>query len=514
NTIDLPSVSLPKAKNNLTGKGGNAFDETGLEMEAIRNAYMETIAMKNAAPGLDFPIPPAREQSLCFDCDVNKQATQYNQDVNKWDSLFIDYETRLTRKAIGVMRMISMGWDNSQSEELNKMQSDMEKVLEFGTQRIDEKATLLRERFGKDYQRLPAVIEMLIAIERQKQLRGVNENTSSSFNENTSSLIAGFDDYLRHEMDNKNYNLIFNMPFIVGMERQKQLIGVSDGDNNMEYIDMITAFNRFKFEMSVDFEVQGFDSDGELSFSATGQLKQKDPVYVSLGRSNCKYQLHLTNTTYGGAEEKEYRIPMEVLGGIKKMKNKDGGFVSIPYSGPRDMYDIFPTFRIDFCDNVMDSVYLEMPIYQQDISTVASTVENSYTIDFMAYLGMVFFNVKEMEGKVPDIESIGKKMMANFGSDHLVSSTGYASLDKLQENYNMSKEFENQQLAMAGLAATNKVLFLFDARNNNNILVDETNNAARQDDKRMKVSKANLHIKIVHAPLEQPERKRKPLVKN
>jgi hypothetical protein len=512
NTIDLPPVNLPKEKGNLIGKGGEFLQEPGLVMEAIKKAYNETMAMKDEAPGLDFPVPPGKEQSLCFDCDIDKQATTYDHDVHMWDSLFANYESRLIRNAIGVMRMISLGWDQSQSEELKKMQSDMEQVLEFGSHRIDEKITLLEERYGNDYKRLPAVIEMIISVERQKQLRGVNENSSSSFNEKIATYIEGFEEYLRQEINNKNYNLVFNMPFILGMERQKQLTGNSV-DNNMEYIDLIKAFNRFKLEMSIDFEVQSFNSEGELTLSATGQLKQKDPVYVSMGRNDCKYQLHLTNTNYGDAEEKEYRIPLEILGGIKKMKNNKGEFVSIPYSGPGDMYGIFPTFRIDFCDNAMDSVYLEMPVYQQELGTLANSAGSNYTIDFMAYLGMVFFNVKDMEGKIPDIESIGKKMMANFGGSPQAETTGYASLDKMQEDYNISREFENQQLAMASLTTTNKILFLFDAKNNNSVLVDETNNAAKQEDKRMKVSKANIHIKIVHAPLEQSKPKRKPLVK-
>jgi len=513
NTIELPPVSLPKEKANLPGKGGEIFQGPGLVMESIRKAYQETLEMREAAPGLDFPVPPAKEENLCFDCDIEKQATRYYQDVHTWDSLFANYESRLTAKAIGVMRMIALGWDDSQSEELKKMQSDMERVLQFSMQRIDEKLALLEERYGKDYKRLPVVVEMVIAMERQKQLIGVNEKFSSSFNERLSSYFAGFDDFIHHEMDNKNYNLVFNMPFILGMERQKQLTGSSDGSNNMEYMAMITAFNRFKLEMSIEFEVQAFDSDGALTLSATGQLKQKDPVYVSMGRNQCKYQLHLTNTNYGESEEKEYRIPMEILGGIKKVKNNEGGIISMPYSGPKDIYGIFPSFRIDFCDHKMDSVYLEMPVYQQDLESMASSVSSSYSVDFMGYLGLVFFNVKEMEGKVPDMEAIGKKMLANFGSDHLTESTGYASLDRMQENYNMAREFEDQQLAMTGLSTNNKLLFLFDAKNNNNTLVDETNNAAREQDPRMKVSMAKVHIKIVHAPLEQPDIKRKPLVK-
>jgi hypothetical protein len=401
------------------------------------------------------------------------------------------------------------------TEQFNKMENDLDKVILFAFDRGKEKIDLLQQQFGKDYKRLPIVIEEMIALERQRQLYGLTDN--SEVLEKAGDMIKDFDEFLRHEMDVKNYNLVFNVAFILGMERQKQLLGLSD-DVSFQYLDMINAFNRFKFELSINFELQSYDSEGKLSMEATSKVETYKEIFVSVGRVDCRYQLFLTDIKYGdeNTDEKEYRIPMKVKEGKKIVYDKENGNHTYPYSGPALLYDIFPLVKIDFCKaQVLDTAFIEMPVYQdENLSSLAPSVQNAYTIDMMGYLGLLFFNPKELEGKTQDMESIGKQMLNVFSSNHVQESTGFAKLDQMQENYYIGKELYEKQMQMAQLAINNKLRFLFDAKNNDETLINETNNASRNIDEKMKITKAIVHVRVVHFPGDyRVTPKRKPLVK-
>jgi hypothetical protein len=316
-------------------------------------------------------------------------------------------------------------------------------------------------------------------------------------------------------MDNKNYNLVFNLPFIIGLQRQKVLLGISD-ENKFDYLDQLQAFNRFKLTVDIDFKEEYYNSDGEVQMDATGKLSNPQDVFVSLGRLGCKYQLYLTNTMYGEAEEKAYRIPIQVNEGLKRIRNETGnGYQHMNYSGPKSMYLVFPVFKIDFCDNKgVDSAYLQLPVYEEDLSQWASTVKKAYTIDMLGYLGHMFFNLQNMEGKTADASAIGEEMIKALSTKQIDEPTGNAKLDDLQADYNKSKQLSEQQEKMSRLSLNQNFIFLFDAHNNSSVLLDESTDAARTIAERLKLVNGKLHIKVVHAPEEYiPKQLRKPLRK-
>ncbi len=106
-------------------------------------------------------------------------------------------------------------------------------------------------------------------------------------------------------------------PLYWGWKGKNKCLEVSD-DTNMEYLARVKAFNRFQLKMDIDFEMEAQNSEGELEMSASGKISTQKDVFVSIGSYDCKYQLFLTNTPYGGAEEKEYRIPLGYYRGAQK----------------------------------------------------------------------------------------------------------------------------------------------------------------------------------------------------
>ncbi|MFL5742663.1 MAG: hypothetical protein ACJ75B_20740 [Flavisolibacter sp.] len=516
NTIGLPPLIIRKniQKN---GKGVAApNDEALIDIDKqIQEAHDAVMAKKDAAPQLNVAPPPSREEDVCFDCDFDKQQTEYEESRKNWDSGFLSYERELTGQAINVQRMIELLAGNDDTASYSNIRGDMDEVIRFCMDREEKAVAMLEDQYSKDFKKLPIVIEAILSIAREQSLLGTTDKYSSEAMERISGYVGNFDDFLQHEMDNRNYNLVFNLPFIIGMERQKQLLGISD-DHKIDYLDQLQAFNRFKLTIDIDFKEEARNSDGEITMDATGKLSNQKEVFVSLGRLGCKYQLYLTNTVYGEADEKEYRIPLEVKEGLKRYRNSDGnGYTTMNYSGPKLMYLIFPVFKIDFCDQKgEDSAYMQMPVYEEDLSPWGTTVKNAYTIDMMGFLGHMFFNLAGIEGKTADATAIGNEMIKALTTREVDEPTGNSQLDELQANYNKSKQLNDQQTKMAQLAIHQNLLFLFDAHNNSSTLLDGSTDAARPIADRLKLVKGVLNIKVVHDPRDYiPKKLRKPLKK-
>ncbi len=67
------------------------------------------------------------------------------------------------------------------------------------------------------------------------------------------SLFDGFEKYIEQQMDARNYDLVLNLPFLMSIERQRQLLG-GDGDNSSDLLEKVRAFNRFKLDVQIDYE--------------------------------------------------------------------------------------------------------------------------------------------------------------------------------------------------------------------------------------------------------------------
>lgn len=326
--------------------------------------------------------------------------------------------------------------------------------------------------------------------------------------------MDGFDEYLQHQMDLKNYNTVFNLAFIIGMERQKQLLGAGE-ENGLSFLDKFWAFNRFKMSMDMDFDLVFKDSENKPVLKANGATGTMQNVYVSLGLIDCKFQLFLTNTNYENGEESEFRIPLSAKGGTKSIKDEKDRWVTYSYSGPKEMLAIFPATRISFCNNSQpDSMYVQTIRYKtDDLSVYAKSVQNAYTIDFLAYANNLFATPSQLLEATDEMKNFGMEMMQVYSSSQIDQPTGNPVLDKMQNNYNLVVKQQQLQSKLSEAAMMPKTLILFDAKNNDNTLIDAETDTAHKD-QQMELTKGIIKVKVVHNPLpyNQPL-KRKPLKK-
>ena len=505
NTFDVPGVSVTNTTSQQSASKGpnNIYNEEFSEIPTeVRETYNQVMSDIQQLPSLDFPPPPEQQFDACYTCDSTSQK-EYEQKKENWIAeQFWKFEASINRKANSVIRSLI----DSKGQEAQKMSQDMDDAKKIAFGRMVAKTDWLTDEYINDFPRVPLVIETNLALERQNELTGDNEDHYKERMQKIASALEGFDAYLTHQMDIKNYNVVFNLPVIIGMERQKQLLGYGD-ETGMHYLERVMAFNRFRLTLEVSFDMTSQD------LIANGEVKSKQEFYASLGLLDCKYQMFVTNTEYGKAEENEYRVPMTITGGIKKVRENEN-WITYSYSGPKDMYSVFPAFRISFCGTGPDSVYLEILRYDAEAmnNVNAKSIEHGYGIDFLGYSSMLFFqDPSALEAAVPMEKNLGEQMLKLMGSQ-VTQPTGNAELDKLQDGYEKMKKMQDLQYQMSGLALQNKLLVLFDAHNNSSELINVTTEPGHKMDK-MSIS-GKVHIQVLHDPLPYDSHSiRKPLRK-
>ncbi len=499
NTIDLPTIPTSFTNpSSAISKGGFSRKEINELPIEIVQAYEQVVALMKDPPPFDDMAPPSHEFDVCFSCDSNA-VKNYEAVKNKWITDFFKYERDLNSKAMTVYRMISLLGDGNQNDETAKIEAKMDAAGALATYRLDKKEEYIVSKFGNDFKMTPIVVEVVLSLERQKQLLGKTAENSSNGLEKIPMLIKNFDAYIKQAMDERNYNVAMNASMIFAMERQKQLMALEDG-GNLQFVDQYMDFNRFKLKMSMEFGLVNNDEDGKLVLGATGQMENSRDVMVSLGWNNCKFQLYLADMDLKtSSDEKQYRIPMVITGGVKKVKEGDK-YKTYIYSGPRDISLVFPLTAISFCDDERDSAYIEIPTYGMDLGPYGASVKSAYTVDFLAYAMYMFFDVAKIKGKEEQMKSIGTDMMNVLTQEQEITPSGYGALDRMQADYKKNSALTEQQNKLAALTNNMKLLFLFNAQNHSATLIDETTDVAREVVPNLTLTKGKVKITVTHNP--------------
>ena len=492
NTVNLPAPILPTTS--LLPPHPAGYASALLLVRAIeipgelKKAHDEIMDEMKHYPSLQFPAPPQRDYSYCYECDSNVRK-KYEAELDAWQLQFNEYERTLVQKAISVERTLALSGFESDPGAIS-MKADMEKVLEFCMNRTRNKVNDLIRDYGKDFGRLSAVLQQAIGFERQRQLLGVGEESTAGTMDKLAGLLDQYDDYLDNQMKARNYNVVMNVGFGIGMQRQKQLLGASEA-NVADYFDKIMAFNRFRLTMDIDGHIRGEDLKADAGAITKGN------IYVSLAPVGCHFQFFLTATDYENGEEENFRLPMKAKGGIKSVK-EDEKWISYPYSGPTNALGLFPVFSIDFCDEEKDTVYLQPPINRpEDMANVtASSVQKAYTIDHTAFLAMLY--LKATEGAAAEGKEIAEEMIKTYTTSQLQHPTGNEQLDHMQDKYNLSVKSKELQDRMSVAINRNTLMMLFNAQNQDEVIVDAEASPNHTLDE-LEV-RGTIKLKIVHDP--------------
>lgn len=293
NTIALPAVVDANAYKTFSA-GGKAASVSLLTSRIpgyVQKAYDDLMSKVKNYPSIDFPAPPTEDFGSCFsgNCDSNaRKDTEDNE--SEWLSSFTRYEGDVIRNAMSLMKTLNQLTLDTDADALT-MIPGIQKAMEFAQNRINNKIDLLVRKHGGDITRLSAIVRAVIAAERQKELIGVSaDNSYGRSMTKLLTLFDGFDKYLQQQMDARNYEVVLNLPFLIGIERQRQLLG-GNGDKTAEYMDRINAFNRFQLDMSMDYNGSWKDC-GRMQENLFADNKYD--VFVSMGMVDCKFRFFLS----------------------------------------------------------------------------------------------------------------------------------------------------------------------------------------------------------------------------
>lgn len=512
NTINLPALPGHTQSGflnpgNIGRGGGPLFDyeiniaETPAGLEEM---YQQLLDLMNNQPSLDFPTPPKRPNDLCL-CDPDLRE-KYEADISKWNDQFSEYETKLLESVLDIEAYLSLfhGTRGASVAGMPNLYADIDKALKLSVTRKDKKIVTLTSRYIGDVHREEAVVQAIIAAERERQKLGLGKiNSTARAIARDILLRVDFDKYMDQEMQAKNYNVVFDYSLYLNHEYHKQLFGVGGTGGNSGFFrwkSWLLDFNRFRFNIDMDFEVQ-FKDDDEPGMIVTGNLKATETI-VSLGRLGCKWQLFITNTNYESGDEIDFKIPVTVKGGIKRVK-ENNVWKDYPYTGPRDMLMVFPSVRISFCQNGnKDSALMDVLRYKtEDLSGYAVKTDNSYTIDLLGYASKMFVSVGKVQNNADQLVDQAYEMMSirsRFEAER-PQPTGNSLLDQIQIEYSMNQQQHEMQRKLTESSKVPKTVILFDAQNNSNVLIDKTTDTANKEYV-IDLTKGLIRLKVVHSP--------------
>lgn len=526
NTLHLPpAIKTSTAYKNTGSHGGTAslqhyiLNNFFALPADIKKAYQEVMAAMKNYPPIDFPPPPEMQFGTCYSalCD----STAYNEQFKKretWQEEFIKYEADIISKSLSIIKTIGQNENLQKDPETASIEAGLKKAMNFATARINNKTDLLIRKYGKDFKQLPAVVSIVLSAERQKQLLGFTDEASGTKIARLASLFDGFEKFIEQQMDAKNYDVALNMAFIIGTERQRQLLAGGEENNMSDLMEKINAFNRFKMDVQFDYKGEWEDCGIEkASFTATNL----EEVHVSLGLVNCKYNFFWIegvdekNSSYPIHYRSDYSIPLQVTNGTgtESKYSEDGekcwqiqhnlkGLVINPYG---------PIASISFCENEKEDSL------QFDVLHLAGSHENREDIrynyarfehfdELMQHDGLEE-STNEIEEYRTELQEL-KHDLSDFPEMEQFAKHSLSEMEKLHFEINRVRwlrakinEYEERN---------NPSVIVFDAKNGNEVIIDEKTYKSYSDTVGDNHEKANvtIKIKITHAPL--PYKKTEP----
>lgn len=506
NTIDLPDVDTPDlykggAIEDIFEDGASIVDsfehkisdEIQDVITKIKEAEKRADEMEAQLPPWDqFPAPPRKQNDICSSCDSKIIKKEHDED-SIWRDKFQGKEEEILTLRLGVERQKAFLGINDDTGYLGTMLG-----------RMSKKIKLLEDKYGDKPEYLITVIPIIVGLERQKQLLGFYDEGE------THAMLAnllGFDypKYLKEQMGLKNYNFALNIGQHVGFERQKELLGANDGENDpMTTIQMAMDFNRFALTLDLDFIYEKVDDDDKLEMKATGSISTNEKVFVSLYKDSCSWRMILFDKDYNNATEQRAGIPLKAKSGAKTIRDKDDNLVTFPYTGPEDMLAYFPEFNINLCDlSKKDSAFM-MPINfpYGYVPQMSRDLNKSYKDEMLPIANHMFINQEKMEDNAAEGMDLAADIVSTLSESNITNPTGNPKLDKMQREYNIKLKQDAYKKDLSQLGLNKKSVFLFNANNGSTVFIDQTNDTKHDIDENTKLVKGQIHLRVVHDPVE------------
>ena len=466
-------------------------------------------------------LPPERPNDLCF-CNDPTAKQSYHESMDQWMNKFYAEEFKIIQMLQDIFRHV----DFAQSHNVNpSLPPDITDPTGFGIiifNRMKRKLQGLVEKYEQGNILLEDGM-VLALLNLLKKVQDFDEHKAPQFKNVRSEIVDLFakikrlmdsnifETYIEKQKADININRVFDYGLYVSHELNRKMVNPESEVNQtvfQKWLEGLKKFNRFKLSIDLDFKYQISAETGEATMWATGFLKNDVDMYVSLGKRDCKWILFLTEVNHRNltSSGEEFKIPMRVVNGEKDYINdKKPPF---PYSGPRVMKMVFPTFKINFCGDGSEVLMDVLSFSSAD----AKSHENDdpkagYTTDIMAFANKMLLGIKKTEVNVSKLISIAGDMMnmTSIGNSQMSQSSGNPALDRMKTEYEMNKQRMDLQDRLAQTSHKDKtVIPLSGYAPGSSLLFSPTYDMVDEADEDRKMgimlTKAILKLKVEHAP--------------
>ena len=496
NTIDLPEVpksnSVPQSTK-VSPKNHNVDLE-----KAIAGMYEKLKTLLANEPDKNFDAPPKDQLGVSYRCDKNALKL-YAEAEKTWKEKFNQYEYDLIRSAMAIERSLQLSsYEESDIDAaFPGLSADLLRAHELYYTRLDEKESKLISTYGKNIFMQHCIITTILAYERQKQLSGRDEK-DGEFSTVITNLMNNpeLEIYINEQIEKKNWDVILDLPYMLGLQRQAQLLGGSEAliIRLSDLTKKLMNLNRFVLTVDIDFNERYHDDDGEDVLKVNGSIKTIDKVYVSLYPVQCGRWI-LTTPTFDYSLGIPY-FPLQVVSGIKSVKT-DKNWESYSYSGPKDMMIYSPNFAIDFTrTNEPDTAVLQILRYVDETPLIS--VSKAYTTDLTGYLNDVYMKPEETAPSEEKIKDFGKDLLAKFSKTTTQNNT--TPLEQLKFKHSIITQKLEATRKPSEIFNTAQTVLLFNAQNGSSNLIDVKLDTKHKNDK-VEVVYGIFKLKVVNDPI-------------
>jgi hypothetical protein len=464
-------------------------------------------------------VPPPTRPDLCACATQARDA--YETALNGWLEEFWGKEDKLFEEYRRMYWFLD-AFPESRSvlARTPNINGDIKRALNTVIERKGKKLLQLFDDYENDNMNVEhGLVLAAVSFNQQltEEIHAVDEDTkilkstAQTLIERIKRLVLSnrvYDKYIEQQKESRNYNAVFDFSFYMEHEIDKTRLNDSyQVPNAKKWYESLKKFNRFTLSLNIDFEFQLGDENNPqiVMMKADGKL-ESDNMTVSLGQRGCKWEFFVTDQNYEkmNTSGEEFKIPIKILNGTKIW------FISKPpkvisYTGPSYFRMVFPSVRINFCENSPDSIVLQVLSYKkaETEAHVNDDTKKVYTTDMIGYANKMFIGIEKSHTNVNELISTAGEMM-NIRSSELPPSTGNPVLDRIMMEYKMNQKRIDLQYKLALQSHTEKTVIQFDAVNGAeafNITTHSTVDATDKDRPMgINLTRGSITVRIQHSP--------------
>ena len=451
NTIQLPDWNLvEKEMIQVTGHGPSMGYKEYIDIEKLLAEFIEKVKKygeKIKAEKLtEVPVPPRRDIGYCYTCDTIKSSDRIEYD------LFIEKlwgeDDDMHRLIMGAYRQAQLLGDVELDTRLRAAIEPVEKLI---ISRKMQRLRMLIDKYLDDPYYNYTVIQLVMGMERQRQLMGIAEQEEDFLFPTLMRTFDVYESFYIKAKEEYNYQIMLDIRSMLSIERTIQLMGLK---RKISFLDLYLSFNHFKMSINVSEKM----GTGEVYIIS--QIRG-DNYFAAVPDTNCKLKWILL-----GPDKDDMKFNLESVDYVAPIPPR--------YMGTKDWYSDKPIMKLDFCDDA-DTVEAAQfypvgmkekwnypaPLGIQYYPVISSTITACFINKERVYQKEAQWNNSE------NVEALKAQMMAEY-EKFKKNSKGLLGKDPA----NMNQE-EMMKMAKA-MTATDKISDLIQAPSVINFFIKTT----------------------------------------